>query len=175
LFEPSVSLDEAFDALRITAVNSPRELIKLMDTLLREHDAKGTAGLIDDASLDLALDKFSVETIGNWFADKPLQQVLRLGRTTFINRDVQAAFKIGDQGARVKITKWEDSGLVMQNGTVPSQLGSKPSYKYEIADPRVFRIIERKLLDVVGDLPPNKWTGLSRSTLGVGWADVAQC
>jgi hypothetical protein len=54
-------------------------------------------------------------------------------------------------------------------------LGSKPSYKYEIADPRVFRIIERKLLDVVGDLPPNKWTGLSRSTLGVGWADVAQC
>lgn len=150
LFEPSVELDKAFDNLRVTAINSPRELIKLMDTLLREHDAKGIAGLIDTASLDLALDKFSVETIGNWFADKPLQQVLRLGRTAFINRDVQAAFKIGDQGARVKITKWEDTGLVVQNGTVPSDLGSKPSYKYEIADPRVFRIIDRKLLDVVG-------------------------
>lgn len=24
------------------------------------------------------------------------------------------------------------------------------------------------------DLPPKKWTGLSRSPLGLGWADVAQ-
>jgi hypothetical protein len=28
--------------------------------------------------------------------------------------------------------------------------------------------------DASGDLPPNKWTGLSRSALGLGWADIAQ-
>src|SRR5665213_2457023 len=27
----------------------------------------------------------------------------------------------------------------------------------------------------VDDLPPKKWTGLSRSAFHLGWADVAQC
>jgi hypothetical protein len=27
---------------------------------------------------------------------------------------------------------------------------------------------------LIDDLPPKKWTGLSRSALGLGWADVSQ-
>jgi hypothetical protein len=88
--------------------------------------------------------------MGGWFAAGPLQQVLRLGRTQFVNRDVQAAFKIGDQGARVKIKNWEDAGLVKQTGTVPSETGAKQAYLFSVADARVRRVIQRKLLDVVG-------------------------
>ncbi len=29
-------------------------------------------------------------------------------------------------------------------------------------------------MEAASDLPPKKWTGLSRSTLHIGWADVAQ-
>lgn len=40
--------------------------------------------------------------------------------------------------------------------------------------------LERKLLQdpvtqAATDLPPKKWTGLSRFAFGLGWADVAQC
>jgi len=66
---------------------------------------------------------------------------------------VQAAFKIGDQSARVKIKGWEDIGIVIQSGTQApnSELGGQPAYRYVVADARVKRIIERKLVDAVGE------------------------
>ncbi|MER9860640.1 hypothetical protein [Mesorhizobium sp. M0185] len=141
-----------FDELVSISVSSPRELIKLMDFVVREHDARGDAAppLVDQSSLNLGQDKYALETIGGWFSDKPLQQVLRLGKTSFVNKDVQSAFKIGDQGARVKIASWEDAGLVRQSGTLPSELGGKPVYRFIVADSRVERIISRKLADIVG-------------------------
>lgn len=68
----------------------------------------------------------------------------------FVNKDVQLAFKIGDQGARVKIKNWEDVGLVRQSGTIPSDLGGKQVYRFVVADARVERIISRRLDEVVG-------------------------
>lgn len=68
----------------------------------------------------------------------------------FVNKDVQAAFRISDQGARVKIKNWEDAGIVRQDGTVPSEAGGKPVYRYVVSDAKVERIIERRLDEVVG-------------------------
>lgn len=147
-----IDADSVFKQLVVTSVKSPRELIKLLDTIFREHDARGDRApdRIDEDSLAIGQDKYVRETIGAWYDSKPLQQVLRLGMTDFVNRDVQSAFKIGDQGARVKINAWEDSGLVRQNGTAPSELGGKQVYRYRVADARVQRIIERKLESFVG-------------------------
>ena len=152
LLSENLDADTVFENLVTISVSSPRELIKLMDTILREHDARADAApeLLDQVSLDIGQDKYATETIGTWFADKPLQQVLRLGKTSFVNKDVQSAFKIGDQGARVKINSWQDAGLVRQSGTAPSELGGKPVYRFTIADARVERIIDRKLDEVVG-------------------------
>jgi len=152
LFEKDINVDDTFRALVQISVKSPRELIKLLDIVIREHDARGddAPGLVDEQSLTIGQDKYSLETIGAWFSSKVLQQVLRLGRNEFVNRDVQSVFKIGDQGARVKITNWEDSGLVRQDGTMPSELGGKPVYRYTVADARARRIIDRKLDEVVG-------------------------
>jgi len=152
IFIDGTDADVVFQQLVRISVKSPRELIKLMDIIFREHDAKGSDApdLIDQESLTIGQDKYARETIGAWYANKPLLQVLRLGMIDFVNRDVQAAFKIGDQGARVKINSWEDSGLVRQNGTAPSELGGKQVYRYCVADSRVQRIIERRLDDLVG-------------------------
>lgn len=154
LFVKSVDVEATFRSLTSIAINSPRELIKLMDTLFREHDARGDGApsLIDETSLEIGQDKYVVETIGGFFADKQLQQVLRLGRTSFVNKDVQGAFKISDQGARAKIKNWEDIGLVRQKGTqAPSgELGGQPAYRYVIEDARIARIISRKLDETVG-------------------------
>lgn len=154
LFESSVDPEAAFSTLIEIAINSPRELIKLMDTIVREHDILNESAFvkIDSDSIEIGLDKYVTETIGGFFPDKFLQQVLRLGRKSFVNRDVQAAFKIGDQGARVKIKIWEDVGLVRQSGTqaTASESGGKPAYRFVIADARVERIIDRKLVESVG-------------------------
>ncbi|WP_200962607.1 hypothetical protein [Bosea sp. Root381] len=144
--------EATFSEICKISLNSPRELIKLLDTIIREHDARGddASDLIDRASLDAGLDKYSVETIGKWFNPKYLQQVLRLGQVNFVNSDVQFAFKIGGQGARNKIKVWQDAGLVIQSGTSQSEAGGKPVYRFTVADARVVRIIERNLVESVG-------------------------
>ena len=152
LLEDKSTSESIFHDLVSTAVSSPRELIKLMDIIFREHDARGDSApnLLDRTSLDIGQDKYALETIGTWFNDKFLQQVLRLGKDAFVNRDVQSAFKISDQGARVKIRNWEDAGLVRQSGTAPSEVGGKPAYLFVVTDARVKRIIAKKLSDIVG-------------------------
>ena len=154
IFEKDIDVDQSFKSLTSLAINSPRELIKLMDTLIREHDAQQSvnSALLNAQSLEIGQDKYVIETIEGFFASKMLEQVYRLGRLSFVNRDVQSAFKIGDQSARVKIKNWEDVGLVRQSGTQAptSEFGGQPAYRFIIADARVERIIERKLVDTVG-------------------------
>ncbi len=149
-FEPGADVDAATKGVIETAVRSPRELIRLLDTIVREHDSRELSGLLTKASLDDGCDKYVVETIGSWYPEKSIQQLLRLGSCSFVNRDVQSKFKIGDQGARVKIQSWADAGMVRQDGTAPSELGGKPVYRFVVADPRLRRIIERKLDQSVG-------------------------
>jgi hypothetical protein len=152
LLDDGLDPDDIFTQLAVMAVHSPRELIKLMDIIVREHDARDdrVSELLDQTSIDLGQNKYVVETIGSWFPEKQLQQVLRLGLSSFVNKDVQSAFKIGDQGARVKIKSWEDVGLVRQSGTVPSELGGKQVYRFVVADARVERIIVGRLSEAVG-------------------------
>lgn len=152
IFESDIEPTKVFLALSTLSVKSPRELIKLMDILFREHDARGgeASPKIDLTTIELAQDIYAKETIENWYKKTVLQQLYRLGKTTFINKDVQSTFRIGGQGARNKITKWSDIGLVRQNGSIPGDSGGKPSFRYEIADPRAKRIVERRLDELVG-------------------------
>jgi hypothetical protein len=125
-----------------------------MDTIFREHDALLVEPpvLLNARSLEIGQDKYVTETIEGFFPAKLLEQVFRLGRTAFVNKDVQSAFKIGDQSARVKIKNWEDIGLVRQSGTQApsSEFGGQPAYRFVVSDARVARIIDRKLVDTVG-------------------------
>lgn len=152
IFAEDIDSALIFKELCALSLCSPRELIRLMDTLFREHDARGREAppKIDLVSIDLAQDKYAKDTIQTWYKKDTLFQLYRLGKTTFINKDVQTTFRIGDQGARNKITKWSDVGLVRQNGSVPNDSGGKPSFLYEVSDPRVARIIERRLDELVG-------------------------
>lgn len=150
LFSENLDPDETFSNLVDISVKSPRELIKLMDILFREHDARNCEGPIDQDTLDIGLDKYCTETIQSWYASSALQQVYRVGKVEFINKDVQSVFKIGDQGARVKINNWEDAGLVKREGTLPSDVGGKQNNRYVVSDPRVRRIILKKLDSAVG-------------------------
>ena len=152
IFSDDLIPDVIFNQFCALTLRSPRELIRLMDTLFREHDARGSDAppKIDSISVELAQDKYARDTIQTWYKRDTLLQLYRLGKTTFINKDVQTTFRIGDQGARNKITKWSDVGLVRQSGSMPGDSGGKPSFLYEVSDPRATRIIERGLDELVG-------------------------
>ncbi len=150
LFEEGHDVEATFTQLVSLSIKSPRELIKILDTIVREHDAADKGGLLNQESVSGGADKYVVETIETWYPRKHLQQVLRLGMVSFNNSDVLGKFKISGQGARAKIKFWEDLGLVAQDGTMASAKGNKPVNKYIVADTRVIRIIDRKLNDIVG-------------------------
>jgi hypothetical protein len=142
--------DEIVEELISISVKSPRELIKLCDIIFREHDANGYKDGINEHSLNAGIDKYCLDTIGTWYDNDVLQQIYRLGKESFVNKDVQSLFKISDQGARNKIRGWEDMRIIKKKGTIPSDAGGKPVTLYEVADPRVVRIISNELDPAVG-------------------------
>lgn len=150
LFDEGSFDDSVFSYLCHSTVKSPRELIKAVDIIVREHDLKAAPGLVDRQTVETGLDKYSLETINFWFPRKFLQQVYRVGKTEFTNKDVASKYKITTQAAGRKIAKWQELGLVKQEGTFASETGNKPVYRYEVADPRVERIIGRMLDKLVG-------------------------
>jgi hypothetical protein len=133
------------------AMRSPRELIRVLDTILREHDdqhaAEAAAPRLLAASIDRALDKYAIETVKTVFKRPHLQQIQKLGLPVFINKDVQQSFKMNDQSARNRISAWVDAGFVTQTGSRPAEggTGGQPSYKYTVTDHRVRRMLERQL------------------------------
>lgn len=153
-FEDILNIDidknKVIEKLIHISVKSPRELIKLCDIIFREHDANGFNGGINESSLNSGIDKYCLDTIGTWYDNDVLQQIYRLGKENFVNKDVQSLFKISDQGARSKIRAWEDMQVVKKIGTTPSDAGGKPVTLYEVADPRIVRIINKELDPAVG-------------------------
>ncbi|WP_197461751.1 hypothetical protein, partial [Acetobacter malorum] len=137
-----------------TSVRSPRELIRLLDVILVEHDIKHADDTViqklSQQSIELGQDKYVKDRIKSVYDPKILAQIYRLASIRFTNKDIQAKFKINAQSARNKIKSWEDLGLVHQTGTraADGEQGGKPSYEYSILDGRVSRIISRHLISL---------------------------
>jgi hypothetical protein len=151
LCEDSVRRPEALSELIRISMRSPRELIRVLDTIVREHDdefaTSEASHKLVQPTIDRALDKYAVETIRRMFDRVHLQQIARLKMVNFINRDVQQTFRINDQTARNRIRTWADAGIIAQTGTRPAEggAGGKPSYEYSVIDFRVRRMLERSL------------------------------
>jgi len=130
------------------SMNSPRELIRVLDTVLREHEESEDQGLLTKASVDNALDKYVVERLPTLYTKQILQQVSRIKSLQFTNSDLQVIFKTGAQSIRNRISKWQDCGIVGLAGSSPAQggQGGKDAYLYSVIDGRVQRLLSRSLL-----------------------------
>lgn len=133
------------------SMQSPRELIRALDTILREHDNRFADSApnpkIDREAIETGLDAYAVEQAENTFRTPVLRQLFRMNKTSFINKEVQSLFRINTASARNRIRSWVDAGLVARTGERPAEggVGGKPSHEFSIADPRVRRIVERGL------------------------------
>ncbi len=151
LCESSVDTVSTLDNIIQICMKSPRELIRVLDTIVREHDDQyavlSHAPRLLPLSVDRALDKYAVETVIRVFERQHLQQIVRLNMPAFINRDVQQIFRINDASARNRIRAWADAGIVTQTGSRPAEggIGGKPAYEFSVTDHRVRRLLERNL------------------------------
>lgn len=116
---------------------SPRDMVRICKKIVDEHTKTGTySDKIDFRTVRAALALFSLERArelyGPFITD--LKKIGRLTFTTnFLANDV---FRIGVQGARAKVQKWQNAGAVSKIGDVPNP-GNRPLYLYGVADPRL--------------------------------------
>jgi hypothetical protein len=152
LFAKDIDVQNTIKSLIDISMNSPRELVRLVDTIMVEHDRKYAnsvqSPLLDERDVEAGLDKYVMERINSVYEERTLGQIYRLKSVRFTNKDVQNAFRVNAQSARAKIKNWEDAGIVKQTGTraPEGEQGGKPSNEYSVVDARVERIVKRRLI-----------------------------
>lgn len=152
LFARDVDVQKLHTDLVRTAMRSPRELIRLMDVIVREHDIlhaeDADAVPLHFASIDNGLDKYVTDVVSTVYGERLLAQIFRLNKPVFTNKDVQLTFRVGAQSARTRIQSWENAGIIKLTGTRAAEgtQGGKPANEYTIVDARVERVMGRQLV-----------------------------
>jgi hypothetical protein len=152
LFSADVDVQKLRSELVRIAMRSPRELIRLMDVIIREHDIsnaeKAEVALLDSASVESGFDKYVSDVVSTVYGERLLAQIFRLNKSIFTNKDVQLTFRVGAQSARTRIQSWESAGIIKLTGTRAAEgaQGGKPANEYTIVDARVERVMRRQLV-----------------------------
>ncbi len=152
LFEQGTDWEGILELLIRVSMRSPRELIRLLDVILREHDVVHASGsepvLLSFDAIQPGIDKYVTDTISTVYGERLLAQMFRLNLLAFTNKDVQTTYRVGPQSARTRIQSWESAGIIKHIGTRAAEgvLGGKPANEYAIADARVERVMARQLI-----------------------------
>lgn len=155
LVDRTVDADNLLNQARALAMNSPREMIRVLDVVFREHDemyyGANPSPPVTVTTVDTALDKYAKEAAYRIFQSDLVQQAVRMGETVFTNKDFQARFRVNAATARNRIRRLIDAGIYTQAGDRPAEGGGggKPAFEYSVIDTRIRRLIERKLVDEV--------------------------
>lgn len=132
---------------------SPRELIRLLDTVSREFTSNYASSTavkkLSQNDLDLGKDAYVRDVLWTIYESRLLSQILRFNTSPFTNKDVQQAFRISSAGARGRIQSWEAAGAINLTGTRAPEgdSGGKPANEYSIVDRRIIRMADRNLYD----------------------------
>lgn len=148
LCQASVDSDAMLREIIRCSMNSPRELVRLLDTVVREHEEAFPGvppPLLDAAAVARGLDKYSVDGVVASYDRTTMAQMARLGLVDFVNKDVQAASRIHPNSARARIKVWCDAGFVAPNGTRSEGRVGKPAQAFTVVDQRLRRVVEHRL------------------------------
>lgn len=152
LFASGTNMPKVYKELITVSMRSPRELVRLVDVIIREHDIHNSSDTetvpISPQSMQAGLDKYVTDTISAVYGERLLAQIFRLNKTVFTNKDVQLTFRVGAQSARTRIQSWENAGIIRFTGTRAAEgaLGGKPANEYTIADARIERVMLLQLI-----------------------------
>ena len=156
LFSEDVNVGKLRNELVRIAMRSPRELIRLMDVIIREHDIsnaqKAEVVLLHPGSIENGLNKYVTDVVSTVYGERLLAQIFRLNKSVFTNKEVQLTFRVGAQSARTRIQSWENAGIIKLTGTRAAEgaQGGKPANEYTIVDARVERVMRQQLVAYAG-------------------------
>ena len=164
MLSDDISSDEVYDLVTSFGGNSPREIIRLLNTIAGEYDSAYAAvehkEKLARVDINRGIDKYIQNVIWSIYPRDVLSQLIRLGQQRFINKDVQEKFKISAPGATNRIGKWSECGAVRLRGTRAAEggAGGKPANEYEISDVRIDRMIQNELYDSaqLTEAPPDE-------------------
>src|SRR5262249_24562848 len=150
LFSADADVSKLCGELVRIAMRSPRELIRLMDVIVREHDIstamRAEVVLLSPNSVERGIDKYVKDVVSTVYGERLLAQIFRLNKSIFTNKDVQQTFRVGAQSARTRIQSWENAGIIRLTGTQAAEgARGRPVYQYTIVDSRVERAMRRQL------------------------------
>jgi len=139
-----------YDRIIDHAGSSPREMVQIIDAIMREHARHSTqenGALITETSMDRGLDDYVMRRVKDLYNANVVRQLASLSSSTFTASDIQSRFRISQQSASSRINKWIDNGLVARVEDARSTKDpSKIMYRYEVVEPRLRRIIDRRLM-----------------------------
>lgn len=142
-------LDEKATLASLIALSeaSPRHLITLLDVMLTEHIQRNPHApvLLSPASIAQGMDIYARRSLDNSGHSEIADQIAKVQAVRFATRDVASRFGKGSQAARARIDAWVQTGLVRYDGSESGPLGGRPVDYFSVEDPRVQRVIERKL------------------------------
>ncbi len=101
--------------------------------------------MITMESIDRGLDEYCMRRVRDVYPPEVIRRIARM-TTVFTSSDFTAVFKCSQSVASTTITKWSDNGYVRRIADARSKKDpSKAVYQYEVAEPRLRRILERGL------------------------------
>ena len=145
--DSSVDINAIYSELFKLSEKSPRNLITLLDKVMSEHIQlhQENHRKLDSESFSLGLDAYSIDSVSNLGVTTSVEQLTKLRALHFVTKDVAARFRISNPAARSRIDQWVENGLVEYAGSQVGPAGGRPVDQFEVADPRLQRIIERDL------------------------------
>lgn len=145
--DSTVNVDETCKELFELSEKSPRNLITLLDQVVSEHIQlhQESRKKLNPESFCLGLDAYSVNSVSNLGVTNSVDQLTKLKAKHFVTKDVASRFRISNQAARGRIDQWIENGLIEYSGSQVGPSGGRPVDQFEVADPRLRRVIDRDL------------------------------
>lgn len=145
--EPNMDEQATVTSLIALSEASPRHLITLLDVTLTEHIQHNPHApvLLNSLSFERGMDIYARRSLDNSGHTEVADQIAKVQAVRFATREVASRFGKGQQAARARIDTWVQTGLVRNDGSESGPLGGRPVDYFAVEDPRVRRVIERKL------------------------------
>lgn len=145
--EPNMDEQATVASLISLSEASPRHLITLLDVTLTEHIQHNPYApvLLNYESFQRGMDIYARRSLDNSGHTEVANQIAKVQSVRFPTREVASRFGKGQQAARARIDTWVQTGLVRYDGSESGPYGGRPVDCFVVEDPRVRRVIERKL------------------------------
>lgn len=145
--EPTIDVQATVANLISLSEASPRHLITLLDVTLTEHIQHNPHApiLLNRTSFERGMDIYARRSLDNSGHTDVANQIAKVQAVRFATRGVASRFGKGLPASRSRIDSWVQTGLVRNDGSESGPLGGRPVDYFVVEDPRVRRVIERKL------------------------------